>query len=571
MGVVYRGHDLVMQRQVAVKLVRTREGVRIDEAITGRFLREAKHTARIQHENIVDVFDLGRGEDGDLFFVMELLEGQTLSQVLQTQERIAPELAVHVGAQIADALEAAHRGGIVHRDLKPANVMLLERGQDPAFVKVLDFGVAKAHAAGEAETALTRTGVLVGTIDYMAPEQILGKKIDGRTDIYSLGVVLYRSITGSNPFRDALMPAMINNHLNVMPEPMASRLPPGTVTRALDRVVEKCMRKAPEERFETMADVSRALRASLKKDPTADLPELGVSGESDADLGADPYEDSYSDDARTRVQRTNKTAVTMVKKGAPTSREDSATAITEDVPRSEPRPEAMPTPPVERRAALVARVPVTVVEASRLRSEQEASRLRSEQEASRLRSEGEAPKPREDSDSLPVLGTSDEHDELSGLKTQVEHGKMCAMCNTANLRAASHCVACGVGLHTVEQAAVRARVTPGERDQTKRMTAFPSVQALPPGRGSAPRQPQTQPLQAASAQPAPLRPQPAFQAQPAQMPAFQPIESGQGQPVQSAPVPSAIVQGPPPPPPSQVSGGPEGMWARMLRWAGLKG
>jgi len=501
MGVVYRGHDLVMQRQVAVKLVRTREGVRIDEAITGRFLREAKHTARIQHENIVDVFDLGRGEDGDLFFVMELLEGQTLSQVLQTQERIDPTLATHVGAQIADALDAAHRGGIVHRDLKPANVMLVERGADTAFVKVLDFGVAKAHAAGEAETALTRTGVLVGTIDYMAPEQILGKKIDGRTDIYSLGVVLYRSMTGANPFRDALMPAMIHNHLNVMPEPMSSRLPAGTVTPALDRVVEKCMRKNPDDRFADMAEVARALRIALKKDPTADLPELGVTGESDAGLGDDPYEDSYSDDARTRVQRRNKTAVTVVKKAS--RHEDSVTAVTEDVPRSEPRPEAFPSH--------VARAPSPPA------------------------------RPREPVAELPVLGTSDEHDDLSALKTQVEPGRVCAMCNTSNLRAATHCAACGVGLHTVEQAAVRARVTAGERDQTRRMTAFPSVQALPPGRAGAPP----------PAPPAAARPPAA------------PVPPAAPWPQSPAPSPPAV---PPPAPPP----GPEGMWARMLRWAGLK-
>ena len=459
MGVVYRGLDLVMKRAVAVKLVRTRDGVCIDEAITGRFLREAKHTARIQHENIVDVYDLGRGEDGDLFFVMELLAGQTLSQVLQTEERLAPELATHVGAQIADALEAAHRGGIVHRDLKPANVMLMERGLDPAFVKVLDFGVAKAHAAGEAETALTRTGVLVGTIEYMAPEQILGRKVDGRTDIYSLGVVLYRAITGSNPFRDALMPAMIHNHLNVMPEPMQSRLPEATVSIALERVVEKCMRKDPNERYATMADVARALRASLRKDTDpsiSDLPELGVSGESDAGYGDDPYDDSYvTDDAKTHVQPRRGTAVTLVQKNRdrtapilspPGAREvTQVTAVTQSAPQPTiltPEPSALPPTMANR----------------------------------------------EDGASvLPVLGTSDEHDELSFVKTRVEPARVCAMCNTPNLRDAVHCAACGVGLHTVEQEAVRARVSAGERDATRRLALAPMRSPIPPGRSSEPK------------------------------------------------------------------------------------
>lgn len=495
MGVVYRGLDLVMQRPVAVKLVRTRDGVQIDEAITGRFLREAKHTARIQHENIVDVYDLGRGEDGDLFFVMELLEGQSLSQVLQAQERLDPDLATHIGAQIADALEAAHRGGIVHRDLKPANVMLMERGQDHAFVKVLDFGVAKAHAAGEAETALTRTGVLVGTIEYMAPEQILGRKVDGRTDIYALGVVLYRTITGTNPFRDALMPAMIHNHLNVMPEPMQSRLPATSVSLELERVVEKCMRKDPNERFSSMAELAKALRASLLLDPVAALPEL--SGDSAADAG--PYDDSYADDdAKTRVQRRG-TAVTLVRKEPVATRaragaddRTQVTARTTDAPRPQAAITATTGPKAEDPIAI-----------------------------------------------LPVLAASDEHDDASAQMTQVEPAKICAMCNTANLRTATHCAACGVGLHTVEQQAVRARVTPGQRDVTQRLALRPVVAPI-----------------------APIPPMPATAAPIS----FAPIAQSTPQNVPLAPQPHAPSASEAPRPTEA-----EGLWGRMLRWVGLKG
>ncbi len=418
MGVVYRGVDLVMQRPVAVKLVRTREGVRIDEAITGRFLREAKHTARIQHENIIDVFDLGRGEEGDLFFVMELLEGQTLSQMLQQRERLDPALATHIGAQIADALDAAHRGGIVHRDLKPANVMLVARGQDPCFVKVLDFGVAKAHAAGEAETALTRTGVLVGTIEYMAPEQILGRAVDGRTDIYSLGVLLYRTITGTNPFRDAHMPAMIHNHLNVMPEPMQSRLPATEISIALERAVERCMRKEPERRYATMAEVSRALRASLSADPD-ELPELGVTGGDEDDL---------DDEARTRVQgRRAVTAVTVMQ--GPRSSGPSSHAPRVVGPSNPAAPLGDPERQTPSRAPGV--------------------------------SPSEAASP---AMSLPLLGALDDLDDsvVASAMTRVEPSKVCAMCNTKNLPRAVRCAACGVGLDSNEQASVRARVTPGD-------------------------------------------------------------------------------------------------------------
>jgi serine/threonine-protein kinase len=467
---------------VAVKLVRTREGVRIDEAITGRFLREAKHTARIQHDNIIDVFDLGRGEEGDLFFVMELLEGQTLSQMLQQRERLDPSLATHIGAQIADALDAAHRGGIVHRDLKPANVMLISRGQDPCFVKVLDFGVAKAHAAGEAETALTRTGVLVGTIEYMAPEQILGRAVDGRTDIYSLGVLLYRTITGTNPFRDAHMPAMIHNHLNVMPEPMQSRLPATKISLALERAVERCMRKEPERRYATMADVSRALRASLLADPD-ELPELGLTGGD---------EDDPEDDARTRVQgRRGVTAVTVVHG----SRGPRAVAPV--------KPDVTPAPPVP--------VPVPA-----------------------------SPSPVSSAlPSLPMLGALDDQDDgaLAGAMTRVEPSKVCAMCNTKNLPRAVRCVACGVGLDSNEQAAVRARVKVGEdalqNDGTIRM-----------------------PLASFGNVPGPLRPPtaPTF-------PAVAPPQHHQpfGQLPPGAPAPAPMEDE------TDLS-----VWARVLRWAGIR-
>lgn len=500
MGVVYRGLDLVMQRPVAVKLVRTREGVRVDEAITGRFLREAKHTARIVHENIIDVFDLGRSEEGDLFFVMELLEGQTLSQVLQTQERLDPELAVHVGAQIADALDAAHRGGIVHRDLKPANVMLVSRGQDPAFVKVLDFGVAKAHSAGEAETALTRTGVLVGTIDYMAPEQILGRAVDGRTDIYSLGVLLYRIVTGTNPFRDPLMPAMIHNHLNVMPEPMQSRVPGTEITLALERAVEKCLRKDPKDRFAAMSDVAAALRASLRLDPS-DLPELGVSAELEADLGDDPYDDGFSDDAKTRVQRRKETAVTRVHASRPPPRDATAVTRVSKPPVPEVRPEVAPS----RGPAPVSAAPV-------------------------LPPDRPPPSPvPSPPDALPVLVASDEHEDFSAGKTRVDPTIRCAMCNTPNPRGAVHCAACGVGLHTGEQAAVRARVRP----------AGPDVSVVP----------------------APPQPGPFVHA---------PQGGGARDPYMSAgapPWPQPPAAPPPTPSPEPPA---EGVWARVLRWAGIR-
>src|ERR1700744_4368457 len=129
MGVVYRGVDLTMQRPIAVKLIRTVDGIELDDEIAGRFLREAKNTARLQHEHIIDVFDLGRDPTG-MYFVMELLSGESLSARIRREGKLPPERVVHIGRQICDALEVAHRSGIIHRDLKPANVMLLARAGD---------------------------------------------------------------------------------------------------------------------------------------------------------------------------------------------------------------------------------------------------------------------------------------------------------------------------------------------------------------------------------------------------------------------------------------------------------
>src|SRR5436190_8733377 len=146
MGVVYRATDLTMKRAVAVKLIRASEGVELDEEVAGRFHREAKNTARVQHEHIIEVYDLGRSEQGDLYFVMELLEGDSLSARLRRDGKLSVESTVHIGRQICEALHVAHSAGVIHRDLKPANVMLIRRAGDGDFVKVLDFGVAKSYS-----------------------------------------------------------------------------------------------------------------------------------------------------------------------------------------------------------------------------------------------------------------------------------------------------------------------------------------------------------------------------------------------------------------------------------------
>ena len=255
MGVVYRGVDLALDRAVAVKLTRAQPGA--DPSSSARFLREVKSAAKIRHEHVVEVFDVGHDLGGDLFYVMELLDGESLSGRLKREGRLSPGAAVHVATQVCEALSAAHEGGVIHRDLKPANVMLLRRGRDDAYVKLIDFGISKTADPG---TIPTRTGEIVGTIGYMAPEQIRGDRVDARTDLYALGVMLYRALTGDDVFEDRGLPAAVHDHLETAPMKLRQRAPDAGIPAALDAAVLRCLAKRPEDRFASASAAAAALR-----------------------------------------------------------------------------------------------------------------------------------------------------------------------------------------------------------------------------------------------------------------------------------------------------------------------
>jgi serine/threonine-protein kinase len=404
MGVVYRATDVLIQRPVAVKLIRGEGGVEIDEEVAGRFLREAKNTARVQHEHIIEVFDLGRSETGDLFFVMELLEGESLSSRLRRKTRLSVDETVHIARQICAALEVAHQAGIIHRDLKPANVMLLSRAGDDAFVKVLDFGVAKSYSPDQ-QTDLTHTGMLVGTVEYMAPEQIMGKKVDGRTDVYALGVVLYRMLVGKPPYREAGVPAMIHWHLNVAPKSLNDTMK--GIPSALDRVVLRCLAKRPEDRFPSMKELANALSLAISPG------ELGlVDLEYDSDAN-----DPYAQADKTKVARPQ-----------PKTRSDDmvfddATIKMDRTPSSESS---------ARQAAPVA-IPPVVPGVPRVA-------------------------PPVDHDRTAVMSREDSTAKRSLPAEIRREAKPCAMCHTLNPPHVRACTACGVSLEASDQAAVRARV-----------------------------------------------------------------------------------------------------------------
>ena len=267
MGTVYLATHLGLERPVAVKIIK-REFAG-DADVTDRFLREARTMAKLHHHHAAMIFDAGNLPDGRHFIVMEFVEGETLSQVLAREGRFMPSRAVEIATQICDVLEEAHRLGIIHRDLKPSNILLGKRG-----VCVLDFGVAKVLASSAESTAThasTGSGQLIGTPRYMSPEQCLGQRVGARSDLYSLGVLLYEMLAGRPPFVDPLQSALLVKQAT-MPAPPLPRLRQD-IPRSLALAVHSLLAKRPEDRPRTAAAAKALLERSLVK-PDRTLPDI---------------------------------------------------------------------------------------------------------------------------------------------------------------------------------------------------------------------------------------------------------------------------------------------------------
>jgi serine/threonine protein kinase len=258
MGEVYKARDTRLERTVAVKVLPTH--MASSPEVRQRFEREAKTVSQLSHPHICALYDVGREGETE-YLVMELLEGETLSDRLG-KGPLPLEQTLRYGTEIADALDKAHRQGIVHRDLKPGNVMITKSG-----VKLLDFGLAKAMAPATPQSSLTalptqqgltREGTILGTFQYMAPEQLEGKEADGRTDIFAFGAVLYEMATGRKAFSGASQASLISAIMQNDPPPISSVQPMSPP--ALDRVVKKCLAKDPEDRWQNAADLGSELK-----------------------------------------------------------------------------------------------------------------------------------------------------------------------------------------------------------------------------------------------------------------------------------------------------------------------
>src|SRR5512133_1123929 len=244
MGEVYRALHTKLDAPVAVKIVKP--ALLGHPAMVHRFQREARAACRLRHPNVVAVTDFGQTADGTLFMVMEYVAGRSLAQVIAEEAPLAERRVVHIGAQILSALVEAHANQILHRDLKPENVMVEARRGAPDFVKVLDFGIAKVLAAQASASTLTQAGLVCGTPGYMSPEQLRGGDIDGRSDLFSLGVVLYEMLTHKLPFDTQTPMEMLHRHLSD-PVPPPSQRGGRPVSPALERIVLQALSTPREE------------------------------------------------------------------------------------------------------------------------------------------------------------------------------------------------------------------------------------------------------------------------------------------------------------------------------------
>ena len=260
MGAVYRATHVMLNKTVAVKTIKP--DLIDSPEMANRFQREARAATSLEHPNIVAVYDLGQAEDGALYIAMEFVNGLNLKDAIRGSGPMPAARIARLLTQVASALARAHRNQIVHRDLKPQNLMVAVDANGQEHVKLLDFGIAKSLEEGTT-TQLTAAGYSLGTPHYMAPEQAVGQEVDGRADIYALGVILYEMLVGDVPFNAASAPAILVMHLNDAPEPPSRRRPDLAIPPALEAIALRCLEKDPAQRFQTAEEFSEALERAV--------------------------------------------------------------------------------------------------------------------------------------------------------------------------------------------------------------------------------------------------------------------------------------------------------------------
>jgi serine/threonine protein kinase/lipopolysaccharide biosynthesis regulator YciM len=264
-GVVCKAKHIEIEKIVAIKLLRCSE--KLSEQEIERFRREAKAASKLDHPNIIGVFDFGIDRGTVPYMVMDFLEGQSLDKILYKQKYLDMRQALHLFVQACDALGHAHRRGVIHRDIKPSNIMVVHSEHSPALLKIVDFGLARLMLeSGRSAPKLTASGQVFGTPEYMSPEQCMGQPVDARSDIYSLGCIMYEVLTGVPVFDGENTLAVIHHHINQPPLPFAKAQPKYRIPLEMESIVLRALAKDPSTRYQSMQDLRNDLLALSRSD-----------------------------------------------------------------------------------------------------------------------------------------------------------------------------------------------------------------------------------------------------------------------------------------------------------------
>jgi hypothetical protein len=250
-----------MGRKSAIKVMT--QAMTNDPDAVSRFNREASNASRLSHPNICQIYDFGETSDGLIYLAMEFIEGCSHSDLIEREGALPPQRAASILRQSADALQVAHDQTIVHRDIKPDNIMIVQAKDGSDVAKVVDFGIAKAIAGDETGQKVTKTGLVVGTPEYMSPEQLSGDKLDGRSDIYSLALVLYKMLTGVLPFQSDTAQETMIKRLTDLPEPLAQARPDIVFPPALQTAMDRALARSMSERYSSAAEFGRDVVAAV--------------------------------------------------------------------------------------------------------------------------------------------------------------------------------------------------------------------------------------------------------------------------------------------------------------------
>jgi serine/threonine protein kinase len=345
MATVYQVRHLVFNEIKAIKLINSQ--LADGDQFIKRLRSEAVTARRLQHPNAVHVDDLDRTEDGRPFIVMEYVEGRNLRSVIREEGPLPTMRALSISAQVASALAAAHKLGITHRDIKPDNIQLIPMPDGSDFVKVLDFGIAKFTQAGSSSAPLTASGLLVGTPQYVSPEQAMGRhgaELDGRSDLYALGIVLYEMLTGRVPFDSDTPVGLLVQHLHTAPIPPDQLRPDLGIPHSVSTVLMKALEKNPKDRFhdaEEMRAAILALQEDLQRPPAAQTPDLHVEVAAESKKLT---EQTSLPDTATSTHR-----APVVDAVVPTKPPLEPASLVEPSPEPEPPPYVEPAPLLEVR------------------------------------------------------------------------------------------------------------------------------------------------------------------------------------------------------------------------------